>query len=338
MPLVFIISIFSALVPILFFITFIRWLDKYEREPWSHIAIIFFLGATVTSFLSFFGNSIIALIGDYYLTAEGNDYLIASIVAPVIEETNKGLIILLFAWLSHEFDNVTDGLIYGSVVGLGFAFTENIFYFLDIYETNGQFAWLNNIYLRTFFTAGLHGSASGIFGATIGYIRHSHPTQTTIISIMGWCVAIMIHSFWNAMLTVADFSADSILGMLPFIGLPCIFIGLFMLMHLLLSQERVLIARELIEEASLGIIPQEHLPYLESNKRRERNSDWLDARIPRKKYLSLTARLAFAKDIVKHAHDRKKAYYWSKITLLRRQIQELLTPLKNDANTSDHHE
>lgn len=33
---------------------------------------------------------------------------------------------LLFFWKRDEFDNVTDGIVYASMIGLGFAMTENV--------------------------------------------------------------------------------------------------------------------------------------------------------------------------------------------------------------------
>ena len=49
-------------------------------------------------------------------------------IAPLIEEPAKALC-LLALYRSREFDNATDGFVYGAAAGLGFGMTENFFYF-----------------------------------------------------------------------------------------------------------------------------------------------------------------------------------------------------------------
>ena len=53
----------------------------------------------------------------------------AAIVAPITEEGAKGLFILLLLWFRRRvIDGVLDGIVYAGLVGVGFAFTENILY------------------------------------------------------------------------------------------------------------------------------------------------------------------------------------------------------------------
>ena len=35
----------------------------------------------------------------------------------------------IYRWRRHEFDGVLDGIVYAGMVGLGFAFTENVLYY-----------------------------------------------------------------------------------------------------------------------------------------------------------------------------------------------------------------
>ncbi len=39
--------------------------------------------------------------------------------------------------MRHEFDGVLDGLIYGVLIGFGFAMTENFFYFIGAFDEGG---------------------------------------------------------------------------------------------------------------------------------------------------------------------------------------------------------
>ena len=56
-------------------------------------------------------------------------------VAPVTEEVTKGaFLVLLLWWRRHELDGVLDGIVYAGMVGIGFAFTENILYLAAAYD------------------------------------------------------------------------------------------------------------------------------------------------------------------------------------------------------------
>ena len=50
--------------------------------------------------------------------------------APIVEEVGKGLgLLLLFVTARRAFDGPVDGVVYGALIGAGFALTENIQYF-----------------------------------------------------------------------------------------------------------------------------------------------------------------------------------------------------------------
>ena len=58
-----------------------------------------------------------------------------AVVAPVTEEATKGaFLLLLLWWRRHELDGVLDGIVYAGMVGIGFAFTENILYLAAAYD------------------------------------------------------------------------------------------------------------------------------------------------------------------------------------------------------------
>ena len=58
-----------------------------------------------------------------------------AIVAPVTEEACKGLFLLLLLWWrGAELDGILDGIVYAGMVGIGFAFTENILYLAAAYN------------------------------------------------------------------------------------------------------------------------------------------------------------------------------------------------------------
>src|SRR3712207_810293 len=100
-----------------------------------------------------------------------------AISVPLVEEPAKGLALLAAFLLSYlaakrfgflELEGVTDGIVYGAAVGLGFAFTEDIFYLLNTAGQKSVEAGLDEYVSRVdFFGIGQLGQAlyGGAFGA-----------------------------------------------------------------------------------------------------------------------------------------------------------------------------
>src|SRR5207237_381887 len=93
------------------------------------------------------------------------DALSSAFSPALFEESAKGIFLigLLFIFW-REFDDPLDGIVYGSMVGFGFAMTENLLYFLGAYAEGGISAQIINILLRS----GLFGLNHAFFTACTG--------------------------------------------------------------------------------------------------------------------------------------------------------------------------
>ena len=99
------------------------WLDRYEPEPVRLLVLAFFWGAVVATAAAL----VLQALDQFVLGTP--DTWSAAIVAPITEEGAKGLFILLLLWFRRRvIDGVLDGIVYAGLVGVGFAFTENILY------------------------------------------------------------------------------------------------------------------------------------------------------------------------------------------------------------------
>jgi RsiW-degrading membrane proteinase PrsW (M82 family) len=123
----------------------------------------------------------------------------APLSAPIVEETAKGLgVVLLFWLLRGEFDNVRDGFIYGALVGAGFNWFESALYVQQNFVEFGTAPYGFQIGMR-YAWLGLAGHAlfSGMFGAALGVARAtSQPWLRWFAPLAGYALAILAHA-WN---------------------------------------------------------------------------------------------------------------------------------------------
>ena len=104
--------------------------DRYDREPFKLVFTNYLWGAL--------GAIVLAILGSFLLTSIASIFIKedlqlsrfgAIVVAPVVEEITKGMF-LLITIANRKFDNITDGIVYGGAIGLGFGMTENFLYFI----------------------------------------------------------------------------------------------------------------------------------------------------------------------------------------------------------------
>ena len=85
----------------------------------------------------------------------------------------------LFVLFRREVDNVLDGIIYGALIGLGFAWFENIHYYVRVGE-DGPVAMLSLAWVRGVLNgAGGHATFTGLTGFAFGVFRvvRHHPAR-----------------------------------------------------------------------------------------------------------------------------------------------------------------
>src|SRR5690606_1727111 len=120
-----------ALVPLAAVLLGIRWIDRWEPEPRYALLFAFLWGAGVSTLVSIWLNTAFST-AVYYSTGnvETAEVLGAALGAPLIEETAKGMgVLILFLARRRYFDGPVDGIVYAATVAAGFAFVENILYF-----------------------------------------------------------------------------------------------------------------------------------------------------------------------------------------------------------------
>ncbi len=201
----------AAVLPVPTYAFVVYQLDRYEREPWRVLLVTFLWGAVVATFVSAILNDLIGAAVAIALGGIDADVVTASAVAPGVVEAATGLVVfLLYVLLRGEFDGVLDGIVYGSLVGIGFAMTENILYFGRIYLEGGSVGLGVLFYVRVLLGGFGHALYTGTTGAALGYAREtSNGLVAAVLPPVGFSLAVLQHGAWN-------FSASALLpALLP---------------------------------------------------------------------------------------------------------------------------
>ena len=313
---IFFVSLISAVIPMMFYLLIIWWMDRNEREPFGAVLLSFVWGATGAIVLAIIGSLIfqipvsraIEIIGGTQSTVDLSG---AVITAPLVEETTKGIFLLLFA-LRKQFDGVVDGVVYGGAVGLGFGMTENFMYFLS-YSSDPS-TWIMVIIIRTLFSAVMHCMSQATFGAFIGFAKFKSIILKLLLIPAGLAMAMFLHFMWN--LTVS-FQDTSLLGMAFMLLYGFSLLAIF---QIALYFESKTIMRELTEESKEGVIPAEHLNYLPYVSRRLK-SGWSPQGVNQKEYVKTAITLALRRHQFKNSKGSTQQGYKYEIETLRYKIQ-----------------
>jgi protease PrsW len=185
-----------AAVPVFVVVPSLLWLDRFEAEPTALLLFAFGWGAAVATLVAVLVNSTSVAL----LKASGGDVTTGAVViAPIVEESCKGLAVLLvFLYRRREFDGVVDGIVYAGMAGIGFAFTENVLYLGRALSDSGVDGLAATFVLRCIFGPFAHPlftMATGVgFGVAVttrrAWLRYAAP-------VIGWLVAVTLHGLWN---------------------------------------------------------------------------------------------------------------------------------------------
>jgi protease PrsW len=268
----------AAILPTLLYGALIIWLDRNEPETWELRGLAFFWGAVVAIFFALFLNT---AAWSFFTVASNQDtgsILTAIAVAPLVEESVKGLAVLVVLWFTRRhIDGVLDGMLIGALVGLGFAMTENITYFGIAYSDGGAAAVGTLFIIRSVINGMGHAVWTSFTGAAVGWARtrHGRGVLRLIVPVIGWGAAVLGHSIWNlgASLTITilaiglervfflpewqAYILGGIVGGLPF-SIPPLLIALLIAL-LGRDQESRVVRRYLPIEVGLGTLtPEEY--------------------------------------------------------------------------------
>ena len=307
-----IVSALAAIIPMIAYLVLIWWFDRYDREPFKLVLQNYLWGSIGAIIFAILGGIIFSSILSQFVSSKNQlNYLGTIISAPIVEEFTKGIFLLIMI-TNRKFDNMTDGIVYGGAIGLGFGMTENFLYFIS-YGTSIS-NWIAIVIIRTLFSAVMHCVATSTFGAFLGYAKFKSTLHRIFFPIIGISIAILIHFSWNFTVSLKSTAPVGFLFMAITV---IIFIAIFSASIL---GERKIIINELLPETTSGLIPDAHLSILSSKNRNYQG--WIDESI-RKPYIKAATTLAFRKMQLKNSKGRSREFYENEVNTYRQFIKNL---------------
>lgn len=250
-----ILSLLLGVIPMVIYAGVLTFFDPYEKEPPTLLIGVFLWGLIVAAGSSFVLNTLFS-VGLLIIT---NDELLsmggtAVISAPLVEETVKGLAVLaVFVYFRHEFDSILDGVLYGSLVGFGFAAAENVNYIASGFNQAGFEGLLFTAFIRVIAIGFLHATLTSFTGIGLAVARLNHGCVRWVAAPIGYGLAIGAHALHNFMASLGGLAC--LLGsVIDWIG----FLGLFVFILFLGYHESRVLRQHLREEVTLGTLTESH--------------------------------------------------------------------------------
>ena len=242
----------------------IRWVDRFEPEPWWLLFCAFVWGALFATL----GGGITSAIGEalaagYTGAAAGDpgiDAFGATVLAPICEEGFKGLGVAILAGVSavglKELDGPLDGAIYGGIVGLGFTLTEDVLYVGNEFAKEGMAGFIALVFVRTVLLGLSHCTFTACTGLGFGIAVESKSWIVKVAAPLGGLLlAMSMHAFHNVLPTFFG-GGGTVLMILSSWVIDVLF---FLLLALLVMRDRAIVIRELTGEVGGLLHPRELL-------------------------------------------------------------------------------
>ena len=209
----------AALMPLIYFTLAWAYNEVVERMPLRFMAGMFMWGLAAAC-IALVLNTVQSQALEPLLGANSALLAVAAVavVAPLIEETLKGLGLLAIRQ-HHEFADAMHGLHLGFAAGVGFSFVENWFYLASRTDPlqSGVSAWIALALYRSLFNALAHGSFTGILGAGLGWAKEQKWGRMAILVFLpGLVLAVVLHSLFN--LTAISDSFQALSAEFPVFG------------------------------------------------------------------------------------------------------------------------
>jgi len=282
-----------AAIPVPIYLGLALLLDRFEPEPLTLLVLTFLWGAGAASGIALIVNSTGQAIVSQTFGSEVGDLYGTSVSAPVVEESAKAIALLaIYRWRRTELDGILDGIVYASMVGLGFAFTENVLYYSRALA-EGQDVLAGTFFARGILSPFAHPLFTSLTGIGFAVAARSKGTGARGLFVaLGLLGAIVLHAVWNSSASAA--SGAGFLGVYALIMVPTFVVVLVIALVARMREGRA-VRERLGPEVANGVLGPADLEALSSLRARRRavRANAGQARKARKELYRSAVELAF---------------------------------------------
>lgn len=223
-------------------------LDRFHPEPRSALAWTFLSGATVVVLAALVLNTLVGLVLSAVVGLELAEAGTAVLVAPVVEETGKAaVLLLLYRRVRHQISGPLDGVVYATMVGLGFATVENVLYYGEsVADGSLPFVFV----LRGVVSPFAHPVFTAATGIGFGLLAAGRTRLGSAAPVLGLLTAIVLHALWNGSATLGGLG---LLLVFAVVMVP-VFVGLVVLCRVEAGRERRTLLDHLRPEVAAGVL------------------------------------------------------------------------------------
>jgi len=330
----FFVLVYGAVTPvlasILAFVPFggvllaLMWLDRWEPEPKGLMIAATAWGAFVAVMLTLAIGMVLVTVNPL---ASQISWFGSVVQAPIVEELLKcaGILVVL-AMARRALDGALDGIVYGGLIGAGFAFVENIKYFIEALVDGGVGGLTAVFFLRAVLSPFAHIMFTACCGFAVGLaVRRAKPVGGPWF--LGLLAAMFLHAFWNGSAEFAGF-------FLPYLLLQIPLFVVFLIIVLRIRRAELQIRRERLQDYVVaGWFTAQEADMLSTPAGRKAGLAWArsipgDRRPAMQRFIVDGARLAWARQRAITGKDPEAAT--DERVLLHRMMltrTELLAPI-----------
>jgi RsiW-degrading membrane proteinase PrsW (M82 family) len=197
------VGLLLALLPVPLLVAVILYLDRLEPEPRALLAAIFGAGAGIAVITALLGRALhTGVITTPDLEPHASVAAAVSVGAAIggalVAQTLIALVLIaLLASRRTEIDGVEDGVVYGSMVGLGFALVANV-YAYGVAWNSGAGALADEFAQRGVFGPVFQALFASLIGLGIAYAAARPAVPGRYLAIVaGWAAAVALGALWD---------------------------------------------------------------------------------------------------------------------------------------------
>lgn len=248
--------------------------DRWDPQPIPLLISAVLWGAAAAAGTAYVVNSIVSILAYQVTGDEGAASFVGAVIsAPFTEESAKGLgLVVLFLVGRRYFNGPLDGLVYGALIGGGFAFTENITYYGSAWDHGAVTTVASTVVIRGVIGIFGHAIYTSLTGVIMGLVARKWGTVPgALVFFVATWPGMFLHCMWN----LSSFLFPDLEGLIIMLLLEFVLSALWLgLIAVLVWDESRLTRVRLGEYANLGWLTHEEVTMLGTWKGRREGRSW----------------------------------------------------------------